>query len=69
MHDEGKPVQTGLCKILLAPKNANIALTNKDGNPVAVYTCIQGTLVGNFSRECKSNGEWAGVEPKCCKFI
>jgi hypothetical protein len=32
---------------------------------VATFTCTRGTLAGDRTRECQSNGRWSGSVPRC----
>ena len=54
------------CGPLDSPANSRITLTGTVINSRATYSCFPGyELVGDETRLCSANGQWAGLAPFC----
>ena len=54
------------CGFLEAPKSSRVSLSGTVVNSIATYSCFPGyELVGDETRICSTNGQWAGQAPFC----
>lgn len=57
------------CPDLSPPRNGSVDFGTRVGE-TANYSCSTGLmLVGNMTRQCQSNGEWSGIEPRCGRLL
>ena len=51
----------------MAPENGAVTDNTEIGSQ-ANYNCEPGYyLYGDSSRTCQNDGNWTGIEPRCCK--
>ncbi len=54
------------CGFLQTPDNSRVTITGTVVNSIATYSCFPGyELVGDETRTCVANGQWAGQAPFC----
>ena len=53
----------------MAPENG-VVTDNTEIGSQANYNCEAGYyLYGGSSRTCQNDGNWTGIEPRCCKYF